>query len=403
MKKTLKNLVLVLCLVLCVSLLALPTMAATATQDGMEISLTTDKAEYAADETIVATLTVKNTNTTEVPNVVLTHNASGLTVAGGAATKNVGTLAAGASDSLEISYTVPEGGVEAPPAKTGDMVTVVIALAAVSGTAALVLINKKAGAMVMALVLVCGIVAFAVPAQAATEPASVSTTVKVDGEDVTLTASVSYGAPVVHSVSCGPEEMVYAKGTVNADAYKAHTEKIDGKDVYVLTTNGWATEFHAAQTTHFVDGVQPDGKLQEVRASLIEKGYQYCSITFQLSEGAKIGVYMTAPKLSENFKGETVGLVFTAGGTVAPNPNYVDDYADWLYVYCDGERVANNSSVSAGKWYTVVIKLLLDTEIAYQGEASWCQLALNNANNKPVYVSDVTYWLDDTFKTTLTN
>lgn len=394
MKKTIKNLALVLSIVLCVCLLAMPAMAASATQDGLEVTLTADKAEYTADENIVATLTVKNTSTEDITDVALTHTApKGLTLAAGAATKSAATLAAGASESLEITYKVDKS------ATTGDMISVVIAVAAVSGLAVLALTNKKGGAMVLALVMVCSVLAMAAPAQAAA-PISVSTTVKVDGKDVTLTASVSYGAPVVHSVSCGPEEMVFAKGKT-AEGYKAHTEKVDGKDVYVLTTNGWDNEFHAAQTTHFVDGVQPDGKLQEVRAELIEKGYQYCSVTFQLTAGAKIGVYMTAPKLSDNFKGETVGLVFTEGATVAPNANYLEEYADWIYIYCDGERVANGSSVTAGKWYTVVIKLLLDTSIANQGEASWTQLALNNSNNKPIYVSNVTYWLDDTFKTEL--
>lgn len=395
MKKTIRNLALILSVIFCICLLTIPAMAAPVTQDGLEVTLTTDKAEYTAEETIVATLTVKNISSEDITAVVLSHKVhNGLSVSAGTASKTVATLAAGASESLEVSYTVDTS------AKTGDMICVVVAAAVISGLSLLALTNKKSAALLLAMVMVCGVLGLAVPAKAA-DPISATTTVKVDGKDVTLTASVSYGTPVVHSVSCGPEEMVYAKGTVNADTYKAHSEKIDGKDVYVLTTNGWTAEFHAAQTTHFVDGAQPDGKLQEVRASLIEKGYQYCSVTFQMTEGAKIGVYMTAPKLSDNFKGETVGLVFTAGGTMAPNPNYVDDYADWLYVYCDGERVANGSAVSAGKWYTVVIKLLLDTEIAYQGSASWCQLALNNGNNKPIYISNVTYWLDDTFKTTL--
>ena len=50
----------VLTVILAICLFVLPAMAATETVNGMELTLVTDKAEYAADEQITASLTAKN-------------------------------------------------------------------------------------------------------------------------------------------------------------------------------------------------------------------------------------------------------------------------------------------------------------------------------------------------------
>ncbi len=54
--------VLLLVLVLCLGTLILPAFATV--QDDLEVTLTTDKENYEANESIVATLTVKNIGTT---------------------------------------------------------------------------------------------------------------------------------------------------------------------------------------------------------------------------------------------------------------------------------------------------------------------------------------------------
>lgn len=53
------------------SVAALNVSAATTTQDGLEISLTTDKETYSKDEKITATLSVKNTNELDVTDVAI--------------------------------------------------------------------------------------------------------------------------------------------------------------------------------------------------------------------------------------------------------------------------------------------------------------------------------------------
>ncbi|MBR1680361.1 hypothetical protein IJ707_01065, partial [bacterium] len=53
------------------SVAALNVSAATTTQDGLEVSLTTNKEAYSKDEKVTATLSVKNTNSTDVTGVAM--------------------------------------------------------------------------------------------------------------------------------------------------------------------------------------------------------------------------------------------------------------------------------------------------------------------------------------------
>lgn len=66
-----KSLAFLLAMVLCVGVLAIPAYAAQTSQNGLEVTLTTDKDEYDQDETITATLTVANTGDAPVVNVSL--------------------------------------------------------------------------------------------------------------------------------------------------------------------------------------------------------------------------------------------------------------------------------------------------------------------------------------------
>lgn len=66
-----KSLAVLLALLLVLGMFAIPAYAAETSQDGLAVALTTDKKEYARNETITATLTVKNTNKVAVKNVSL--------------------------------------------------------------------------------------------------------------------------------------------------------------------------------------------------------------------------------------------------------------------------------------------------------------------------------------------
>lgn len=102
--------VFLLTMILCIGLMAMPAFAASSSQDGLEVTLTTDKETYSQGEQIVATLTVTNTNEIEVSNVSLENVIpQGYTLAEGAeATKQIESLGAGETVSLTVTY-VPEG------------------------------------------------------------------------------------------------------------------------------------------------------------------------------------------------------------------------------------------------------------------------------------------------------
>ena len=97
MRKTSKIFALILSVILCMSVLAVSVMAEEAESDGLKLTLTTDKAEYAADEPILVTLKAENISEDALNNVALKVKAPAALVASGKATKQLDTLNAGAS------------------------------------------------------------------------------------------------------------------------------------------------------------------------------------------------------------------------------------------------------------------------------------------------------------------
>ena len=105
-----KSLAVLLALVLCVGMLALPAYAAEVAQDGLEVTLTTDKDVYEQGETIVATLTVKNTNDVAAINVSLESLVPEgyLLEDGNENMMQVETLAVGESVTLTVCFVAEE-------------------------------------------------------------------------------------------------------------------------------------------------------------------------------------------------------------------------------------------------------------------------------------------------------
>ena len=80
--------------------------AASTTQDGLEVSLITDKETYTKDEKITATLSVKNTNSTEITDVTMetvVPNGYGV-IDGSATTKHIEKLAPNETVELKSVY-----------------------------------------------------------------------------------------------------------------------------------------------------------------------------------------------------------------------------------------------------------------------------------------------------------
>ncbi len=246
MKKTSKILALGLCLVLCMSVMAFTALAAEAEQDGLKLTLTTDKAEYAAGDQIIANLKVENTSAAPITNILAKIEApASLKIAAGAAQKNIATLAAGASENLEVTYQTEAPKPVDPPVdpdvpEHGDTTVLMVVCAAVICCAviALLLVNRKAACMVLALVLVAGI---CVPAVAATEVKSmeVSTSVKVGDEKITLKALVSFEIEI-------EEEIIPEGPIIRADVNPDHFDMsgVTAADP-VLKSNGAVNSFAA--------------------------------------------------------------------------------------------------------------------------------------------------------------
>lgn len=114
--------VLFLTVLLCITMMAVPALAASDSQDGLEVTLTTDKEEYSKGEKIVATLEVTNTNDTAVSNVSLENLIpEGYNLTDGSETaKQVESLGSGETVSLTVSYVAEESDADGDKPNTGD-------------------------------------------------------------------------------------------------------------------------------------------------------------------------------------------------------------------------------------------------------------------------------------------
>lgn len=191
MKNYRRTFALVLTVILTVCLFALPVMAATETAGGLELTLTTDKAEYTSEENITASLTVKNTTESAIGSLVAEHVVpNGFSVVSGTSQKSIETLAAGESVTVDVVYatSVP---------KTGDYTIAAVVAVMVVAAAGLVVLgaaDAKVRKSILSVFLCCIMVAglaVGVSADELTDGVTVSTTVKVNGDEVTLCAKVS--------------------------------------------------------------------------------------------------------------------------------------------------------------------------------------------------------------------
>ena len=195
MKKMSKIFALILSVILCMSMLAISVMAETAEQNGVKLTLTTDKAEYTADEAILVTLKVENVSENAIENLALKiKTPAGLALNSGKASANLEALEAGASDTLEATYQLDK------TPNTGDHseIAMFVVVLIVGAIAVLMMINRKTRCVALALAMVLGVAAMGVGASAATETydLKVTTTIKVDNKDVTLTATANWSVEI---------------------------------------------------------------------------------------------------------------------------------------------------------------------------------------------------------------
>ena len=195
--------------VMCCGAFALSAGAATVTQDGLEVQLVSDKESYSATESITATLTVKNTNASEVDGLTLENLIpAGYTAIGA----NKQTAVKLEPDKQVTLKTVFSPAVQATPvatvsgAKTGDSGAEVVGItfAVLIGASALAVLaacKRKRGTKMLSI-LCCAAIAgvmglnYSIKADAAgTESNSITITetVSVGGKELTLKAEVCFG------------------------------------------------------------------------------------------------------------------------------------------------------------------------------------------------------------------
>ena len=191
-----------LALVLCLGVAVLPAAAATANQDGLEITLTTDKSSYKKDESIQATLVVKNNGDQTVTDVALKDiiPAGYELKSGDKSVLEVEELAPGETVTLKVTF-MPKKPAASSPA-TGDSAALMPALMLmlVSAAGLIVLAVKGQWKKILSLVLCvsmvlslfAGVPLGAKAAEAEAKTLDITHTIKVSGQNLTLKATVSY-------------------------------------------------------------------------------------------------------------------------------------------------------------------------------------------------------------------
>lgn len=232
MRKTMKRFsAFLLSMLLCLGMTAIPVFAASESQDGLEVTLVTDKEVYTQKEEIVATLSVKNTNDFAVTNLSLENIIpKGYKLAkDSVATKQIGSLETGKTTTLKVTYVAESstGAGEDKPGtgdtdkenkpgngsnsenpvhpETGDKSNVVlwVVLMVVAGLGIIVIVvkNKKHGKKLLSLFL-CLTIASAIIVSAApmqveaaggnTKTLTVKETIKVENKEIVISAIVKY-------------------------------------------------------------------------------------------------------------------------------------------------------------------------------------------------------------------
>ena len=217
-----------LMLILCISLTAIPAFAESLTQDGLEVTLITDKPEYSQSEQIVTTLTVKNTNDFAIKNVLLENAVpEGYKLAENSdLKKQVESLGTGETVSVKVTYiseysddsenqssngtnTSTLSGEQDSNSSDSSLATgdnsniifwIVALVLACGGIIVAIVLKKKFGKKLLSLFLCLMIggtmiIGTVIPAEAEElqqKSISVSENIKVAGEDLVISGVVKY-------------------------------------------------------------------------------------------------------------------------------------------------------------------------------------------------------------------
>ena len=228
MKVVKKFMAFLLMLILCISMTAIPAFAKSLTQDGLEVTLITDKSEYSQSEQIITTLTVKNTNDFAIKNVSLENAVpEGYKLAENSdLEKQVESLGTGETVSIKVTYiseysddsenqssngtnTSTLSGEQDSNSSDSSLATgdnsniifwIVALVLACGGIIVAIVLKNKFGKKLLSLFLCLMIggtmtIGTVIPAEAEElqqKSISVSENIKVDGEDLVIGGVVKY-------------------------------------------------------------------------------------------------------------------------------------------------------------------------------------------------------------------
>ena len=207
----------------------------------------------------------------------------------------------------------------------------------------------------------------------------------------------SFKTDYVYSyVEYGADEMVLAVKTT-ATYEKSKTPVFGRENVYAYTApTGWNDLLAAKQTTHRAvnSSEQIYGTTGAVLAGVKAHGYQYVAIDFALSEGATTTLLSMIPETGTSTSANG-GIEFTAGSALAYRSTVdTDEEKAYSKLYSEGREVSVGEKAKAGVWYTAVVKIKT---------SGWANIGFSiTGNSKPIYVSGVRYYVDNSFETEYT-
>ena len=318
--KKITSLLLTLSLVFCV-LLALPlnaSAASTGTQDGLEVTITTDKTEYTADEDIQVSVNIKNNNSYKVEDVSIeTLLPEGLVLKTGNLSATNIDIEAGASYSAPVVAQLSEdlkdiGGKdqETNSPQTGDNFNIVlwVVLLIASAVGIVLTFKYKKTAQMMSLFLCFAMVLTMLPMSAfAAENSTTITvdkTITVGDKEYTIISTVTVSKEIDNNESENPQTL--SEEIRDALGLAKDTDDTDGdgltdyEELIIVGTDPTKYDTDNNGVNDANDDEDADGlsNIGEVRLGTLPT--EADSDFDGLNDGDEINIYRTKPLIADS-------------------------------------------------------------------------------------------------------
>ena len=255
----------ILCILFAVFLLVLP-VAAITDANGVEATLITDKGEYASEDNLSVTLTLKNGSNAGIKNITMEIKVpEGFTFTGGDQIKTIDQLAAGDTVILGARYKTPVADNPNPPEPpvTGEapvVLFVILAAASLGGLIVLAVKNRKFRTGLISMLVCCFMIvgavfvgAMNVSAADGQESIIATATVKVDGKEATIQGKISYEIVVPEDNTDDPLVKTFEDLPLDGNySYQAQGYQDSGK---ILLLDGESTGYSMGYRSYSIEVV----------------------------------------------------------------------------------------------------------------------------------------------------